>query len=268
MKIWSRVFSLILLCVFIGYLALAPRDKPIFVMEAPEGITQVATIDALLAGVYDGEMTLDALGRYGDFGIGTFDRLDGEMVLLHGVFYQVRGDGKVYRPSLQTKTPFASVMVWPKETVTTTVDAPLDYEALCRKIDALAPNANIPVAVRLTGKFFGVRTRSVPAQEKPYRPLAEVTKAQPEFELGDITGDVVGFRLPPYTRGINVPGYHLHFLSDDKTRGGHLLALRMDSGTITVALAYRFQMILPRHADFADADLARDRSVELEKVEK
>lgn len=239
------------------------------VVAQPEGITQVATIDSLLAGVYDGEMTLAELRRHGDFGIGTFERLDGEMVLADGVFYQVCGDGKVYRPSLQTKTPFASVMAFPKNAETAPVDEPLDYEAICRKIDTLEPNMNVPVAVRLEGKFSGVRTRSVPAQEKPYRPLAEVTKTQPEFDLGDIAGTVIGFRLPAYVRGINVPGYHLHFLSDDKTRGGHLLQLQMESGTIRLAPAHRFQIVLPQNiADFSTADLAKDRSEELEKVEK
>lgn len=239
------------------------------VVAQPEGITQVATIDSLLAGVYDGEMTLAELGRHGDFGIGTFDRLDGEMVLADGVFYQVRGDGKVYRPSLQTKTPFASVMFFPKNTKAVPVGAPLDYEAICRKIDELAPNMNVPVAVRLEGKFSGVRTRSVPAQQKPYRPLAEVTATQPEFDLGNIAGMVVGFRLPAYVRGINVPGYHLHFLSDDFTRGGHILHLSMDTGTIRLAPAHRFQIVLPQNiADFSTADLAKDRSEELERVEK
>lgn len=233
------------------------------------GITQVATIDSLLAGVYDGEMTLEELGRYGNFGIGTFDRLDGEMVLLDGVFYQVKGTGQIVRPKLDTTTPFASVFAFPEDADRLNIDEPLDHEALCKRIDTMAPNMNVPVAVRLDGRFSNVKTRSVPAQEKPYKPLVEVTKNQPEFELGTLEGTVVGFRLPPYVRGVNVPGYHLHFLCTEQTRGGHLLQMRMDSGFIAIAPAHRLQIVLPQRInDFSQADLAKDRSEELEKVEK
>lgn len=237
------------------------------------GITQVATIDSLLAGMYDGEMTLKELRRYGDFGIGTFQSLDGEMLLLDGTFYQVKGDGLVYYPDLETTTPFAAVFPFPKTsaggTIKTSVGSLLNYEELCKKIDKLAPNLNVPIAVRLEGLFSGVRTRSVPAQDKPYKPLAEVTKNQPEFNLGTLEGDVIGYRLPPYIKGLNVPGYHLHFLSLDRKEGGHLLQLNMEKGSIEIAEAHRFQVVLPKRiADFSRIDLSKDRSEELEKVEK
>ena len=85
-------------------------------------------------------------------------------------------------------------------------------------------------AVMIQGEFSYVKTRSVPAQEKPYPPLAEVTKNQPTFEFTDVTGTMVGFRCPPYVTGINVPGYHLHFLTDDRTAGGHLLEFTVAPG--------------------------------------
>lgn len=235
----------------------------------PAGIVQVATIDSLLAGVYDGETSLEELGRYGDFGIGTFQSLDGEMVLLDGIFYQVKGDGRVYRPDPGTTVPFASVFPFPETAIAEELDTPSDFESICRTIDQWAPNRNVPIAVRIHGRFTKVRTRSVPAQEKPYKPLVEVTKNQPEFEFGPVEGDVVGFRLPPYVRGINVPGYHLHFLSRDRKQGGHLLRLEMEKGTLRIAPSHRFQVILPRQvADFSKVDLSEDRSEELEKVEK
>lgn len=232
------------------------------------GITQVATIDSLLAGVYDGATTLERLGQYGDFGIGTFDRLDGEMVLFEGIFYQVKSDGLVYRPKRQTTTPFAAVVPFPSETVEEKIDGPKDFEAIRNRIDQLAPNQNVPVAVLLEGRFSQVRTRSVPAQEKPYKILAEVTKNQPEFDLGEIDGQVIGFRLPPYVAGINVPGYHLHFLDRDRKRGGHLLNFSIESGIVKLADIHRFQIMLPEHDDFSNADLSKDRSEELEQVEK
>ncbi|MGL6196291.1 MAG: acetolactate decarboxylase [Thermoguttaceae bacterium] len=248
---------------------LCNAEEP-FSSEKDKGITQIATIDSLLAGVYDGETTLAELGRLGNFGIGTFDQLDGEMTFIDGVFFQIKSDGKVYKPTLDTKTPFASVV--PAERAKTEkfkLETSLNFEELCKKIDELAPNKNVPVLVLLSGKFSGVKTRSVPAQQKPYRPLAEVTKTQPEFELGTIEGDVVGFRLPEYMKGMNVPGYHIHFLSKDRKSGGHILNLKMDSGLIELAAIHSFQVILPTSVDdFSAADLAKDRSEELKKVEQ
>ncbi len=232
----------------------------------PEGITQFNTIDSLLAGVYDGSETLDSLRRSGDFGIGTFDRLDGEMALIDGVFYQVRADGRVVRPAGTVSTPFASVLFFRPELAREA--SSLDYAGARRLIDGLAPNQNGFVAVMIRGEFKSVHTRSVPAQAKPYRPLAEVTRNQPEFQLKNVRGTVVGFRLPPYVKGINVPGYHLHFIADDASGGGHLLNFELEQGTVELQNVYQLTLLLPRDsAAFAAADLGRDRGAELHQVE-
>ncbi len=229
-------------------------------------ITQVNTIDSLLAGVYDGDMTLGELRRYGDFGIGTFDKLDGEMLFYRGVFHQIKGDGSVAIPGDDMTTPFASVVRFPP--VKRLCATGVTFEQLCRSIDKTARNQNIFVAVAVTGEFTAMHTRSVPAQNKPYRPLAEVTRTQPEFKMENIRGTVVGFRLPDYVKGINVPGYHLHFISEDKQRGGHILGFQLKSGVVEVAEIHNFRMILPGNdAAFAQTDLSKDRSRELREVE-
>ncbi len=263
--------SLLLVVGVLLLLIPRPLPPPLAAEPAPEhAITQIATIDSLLAGVYDAETTLQELARYGNFGIGTFEQLDGEMAVLDGVFYQIKADGGVDRPDLGTRTPFASVVPFGLNATTKlAITTPLDDAALRRMIDEAIPNHNIPVAVRLHGRFSGVRTRSVPPQQKPYLPLVEVMKTQPEFELGTLAGDVVGFRLPEYLRGVNVPGYHLHFLSADRKSGGHLLRLTMDSGTIELDPVHRFRVILPETvAAFDETDFSKDRGEELEKVEK
>jgi len=230
-------------------------------------VTQVATIDSLLAGVYDGSMSLGELKKHGNFGIGTFDRLDGELLLTDGVVYQIRADGKVYLPADSTTTPFSSVCFFQAER-REIVQKPLGFQELFSLIDRMAPNRNLFAAIRIRGDFSAVKTRSVPAQNKPYRPLSEVTKSQPEFELGTVSGTVVGYRLPQYVKGVNVPGYHLHFLSADGRRGGHILNLRLEKGVIEVDELDRFYMILPKQSeDFGKADLGRDRSKELKQVE-
>ncbi len=239
------------------------------VVERPQdlGLVQVATIDSLLAGVYDGVMSFGELKQKGNFGIGTVDRLDGEMLMLWGDVYQVRSDGRVYLPPDDVTTPFASVLFF-RPTLRMGVKGPLNYLTLSEFMDDLVPQKNIPVAVHIRGKFASMKTRSVPAQEPPYPPLVEVTRNQPEFELGKVEGDVVGFRLPDYLKGINVPGYHLHFLSADRTAGGHILAMELEEGEIQVELVHDFHLILPVDSvGFAEVDLSLDRSEELRQVE-
>ena len=230
-------------------------------------VYQVSTIDALLAGTYDGDARLADLRRHGDFGIGTYDRLDGEMILLDGEFHQVKADGKVYSPDLRGETPFAAVCAFRAEK---TFAVPLDsdmagVEAL---IDREAPNPNLFCAIRIEGFFKAMRTRSVPPQQRPFPPLKEIAAAQPTFDMEYVEGTVLGFRCPPFVAGVNVPGYHLHFLSKDRSRGGHVLAFEMVTGTAQVDVLDRLAMQLPATEDFAAANLARDRQQELKSVEK
>ena len=234
----------------------------------PDTLTQISTINALLAGAYDGQMSCSELLENGDFGIGTFDRLDGEMVVCDGTVYQVRSDGKVYTPALNTTTPFAAVTHFKPE-IRIAVQAGTDFAGIEKLIDQAAPQENLFCAIRLEGTFRKMKTRSVPAQEKPYPALAEVAKHQPVFEYEAIEGTVIGFRCPEYVEGINVPGYHLHFLSKDKTCGGHILAFETEAVSGAMDLNNCFLMILPEDPDaLAGIELAADRSAELEAVEK
>lgn len=234
----------------------------------PDTVSQVSTINALLAGVYDGDKDLKYLKRHGDFGIGTFDALDGEMVFWQGEFYQVRADGKVYRPEMTAGTPFAAV-AWFKPDRTLILKSGDDYSAAVKQLDRCCLNKNLFYAVALEGRFSYMKTRSVPKQHKPYPPLVKVTANQPVFEMKNIEGVVLGFRCPPYVKGINVPGWHLHFLSKDRTRGGHVLDFKVDKAVGSLDEMFRFYMTLPHdNAGFSQVDLGRDRSAELKAAEK
>lgn len=255
----KRIFPIVLLC---AALCFGCHRAPLNM------VTQVSTIDALLAGSFDGQMTCRRLLGHGDFGIGTFDRLDGEMIVMDGAVYQVRGDGSVRRPDLSVTTPFACALRFQADKEWD-VSSLGDGESLQASIDKAAPDLNRPCALRIHGRFAAVKTRSVPPQNKPYPPLAEVTKSQPTFSAANIEGTLIGFRLPAYLKGVNVPGYHLHFLSDDRRFGGHVLEVSLQEGRAQVDACNRLLLILPEHnADFARLDLAKDRSQELNKAEK
>jgi acetolactate decarboxylase len=230
-------------------------------------LTQISTIDALMTGVYDGETTLSDLKGKGDFGVGTFNALNGEMILLDGEFYRVTATGAVEVPGPDTKTPFAAVTFFEPDRKAS-LERGLDLREVTAKIDRMLPTPNIFYAVKITGNFQMVRTRSVPSQQKPYMPLTEVVKTQPVFELKKVQGTIVGFRCPPYAKGINVPGYHLHFLTSDRKAGGHVLDFRIEQALLEIDDTGEFMLILPTDKAFYGADLTPDREKELGKVEK
>ncbi|MFZ4778870.1 MAG: acetolactate decarboxylase [Terrimicrobiaceae bacterium] len=232
-------------------------------------VTQFSTIDALMAGVYDGDFSCAQVARSGNLGLGTFDKLDGEMVVLDGRVYQVKSDGKVYRPTGALHTPFAAVTRFRKNQESRTGNI-LTLAELQKVLDRLCPSQNGIYAIRIDGEFPAVKTRSVTAQKKPYRELVEVTKEQSVFALGPVKGTLVGFRFPAYFKGLNVPGYHLHFLANDRRSGGHVLDLTMAAGaTVETSHCTRFDMFLPGSVGaFSRANLTRDRSEEVKKVER
>jgi acetolactate decarboxylase len=192
--------------------------------------------------------------------------MDGEMVIVDGTIYQVRADGKVYAPDPDNRTPFATVCHFrPDETWT--LSGPINLEALEKLIDEKASNQNVFCAIRVEGSFSYMKTHALRMQSKPYRPTAEVVKACAQFEMKDVSGTIVGFRAPPYLKGINDPGYHLHFLTDDKTQGGHILAFVMDRGTCAIDICSNHFVILPEDgAALAGIDLSKDLVKEFEEA--
>ncbi|MCX5842976.1 MAG: acetolactate decarboxylase [Deltaproteobacteria bacterium] len=230
-------------------------------------IFQYSSMNALLEGVYDSDVTLGELTVHGDFGIGTFDGLDGEMIALDGVFYQIWADGKAYRATDLMKTPFAVVTFF-RGVNALYPNASLDVHGLTKYLDEMIPTQNIFYALRVDGSFQRVKTRSVRKQQKPYPRLVDALKNQPEFELRNVRGTLVGFRCPAYADGINVPGYHFHFITEDRKAGGHVLELQTDTVTARMEGVHEFHMVLPHNKSFYHSDLTKGKKAELEKVEK
>lgn len=230
-------------------------------------IYQVSTIDALLAGVYDGEVTFGDLMRHGDFGIGTFDALGGEMVAVDGRAYDVRFDGRVVPVAPARRTPFAAVMFFDRERKTPALSV-TNLAQFAALLDTHLTATNQPCAVRIDGVFDYVRTRSIPTQRRPYPPLAEAARSQAVFEFRHVRGTLVGFRCPSWMKGLNVTGYHLHFLTADRSAGGHVLDIAFSDLPVWLDPCHRLTVELPRAGDFGAVNLNKDRGRELEQVEK
>ena len=230
-------------------------------------VFQTSTINALLEGVYEGNVTYKDLKKHGDFGIGTFNGLDGEMIGLEGKFYQIKDDGMAYSVPDTMKTPFAVVTFFkPNEALF--LDNTMDCNQLEKHLDTILPTKNIIYAFKIEGDFKYIKTRSVPKQSKPYPPLIESVKDQPTFEVYNVKGTIAGFWFPDYMEGINVPGYHFHLITKDKKAGGHLLECELQNVRIEIDYISELFMALPENSEFYNADLTKKKTGELEKVEK
>ena len=232
-----------------------------------ERVSQFSTINALMAGCYQGQFKCADLTRMGNFGIGTFDKLDGEMVLLDGTVYQVKSDGSVCPVSKNLLTPFAVVTSFSSD-YQIKLKGNYNFLELQKQIDSRLTGRNIFYAIRIDSRFEYVRTRSVPAQQKPYPKLTEVVKDQPVFETTDTSGILVGFKCPDYIFPLNVPGYHLHFISAKRNFGGHLLECRARDPVIKIDYIRQFELMLPPGGDFDSTDLRISDQNSLNKAEK
>jgi len=207
-------------------------------------ITQVGTFHDLSAGAFDGRMPCRRLGSYGNFGLGTFHALDGEMIVSDGKIYQAKSDGKVYLPNGSMPVPFAELVSFAPR-VKLMFKGGENYAALEDQIDRAVPDRDIFCAIRVRGRFSKMKLRSVPPQVKPYPRLVEATNRQPVFQFDGVSGTMVGFRSPLYAGEITVPGYHFHFISDDGNSGGHVLEFAIESAAAEIEECDRFLLITP-----------------------
>jgi acetolactate decarboxylase len=228
---------------------------------------QISTIDALMQGAYEGVQPVSEVKRHGDFGIGTFHALDGEMIVLDGTFYHAKADGRVYPAQESATTPLATVTYFGRDFSDTT-DRPMNFSEFSSIMPAGLPTKNMIYAVRIDSTFPLMKVRAIPEQKKPYPTLADAAKNQSVFTYNDAKGTVVGFYTPLFVKGLNVVGFHLHFISDDRMTGGHILDLTVpENSRIDYDTTETFTMALPTRGDFTGIDFSGDLSKELEKIE-
>ncbi len=230
-------------------------------------VYQTSTMGALLDGVYDGDVTIRELLQHGNFGLGTFNGLDGEMLVLEGVCYQLRGDGSAQVADADQRTPFA-VVTWFDADRSFEVTEPIDRAGLKARIDESLPSTNLIVAVRVTGEFSVIRTRTVTEQHRPYPPFTEATQDQQEVTFRDTTGTLAGFRMPEYEQGVSVAGYHSHFVDAERHHGGHALDYLLTRGRVDISVRSDLHLSLPRTPEFLAAELHKtDMDAQIRRTE-
>ncbi len=236
------------LLIFIGLIVASLAGLNLFLItpmlqEDQDTLYQVSTIQNLSAGGYEGSLTLGQLENQGDFGIGTFNRLDGEMIVLNNTVYQVKSNGTIINPSEYEKIPF--VMLTYFDAYNTTNVNNSNGSDLENSLNKSFPQNNIFYAIKIEGNFSYIKARSVPEQNPPYKNLTEVIKNQTVFEFKNINGTIVGFWCPDNLGGINNPGFHFHFISQNKTEGGHILEFAVSNATMQLDDTPKFYMNIP-----------------------
>ena len=234
-----------------------------------EVIYQVSMLQGLTFGDYNGSVPVSKLKEMGDTGIGTFDGLNGELIMLDGTVYRAAHDGSIEVVPDEETIPFANVTFFDADEVTTQENIQ-NVNSLKDILDNMVreTGSNRFYMVRVEGTFRTMNVRSELPQEEPYEPLAKVLETdQTFFDYQDIKGTVVGLYCPDYMSSLNAAGWHFHFISEDKSAGGHVLDLSADTAEIRMDRTDGFSMIVPDNEMFNQFDLTVDQSDDIKKVE-
>jgi alpha-acetolactate decarboxylase len=223
-------------------------------------VFQYSIISALMDGVASHGTPIARILEHGDHGLGTFRNMVGEMIVLDGDVYQMKADGSVVHinseEAEETVTPFATVTRFQATTeIKATVTGKAGLEAL---LTGLFPKArNHFLIARMDGVFKKVTVRTAGGQTTPREGMVDVCARQTTHTFENVKGTIVGFRCPGYVMGVNVAGDHFHFISEDRQRGGHILAFDTDGDVdIGAAQMSKFHLELPTEdAEFNDATL-------------
>ncbi len=227
---------------------------------------QVSTSGALVKGVFKGCTKVFDLKNHGDFGLGTFEDLDGELVMLDGHCYQAGAGGIAQEAEEDWSVPFATVTRFSSDRNLNLNDID-SFENLAARLDQERLSENIFSGIRLEGVFDRIDLRAA-CKALPGEDLVAATRHQSEFTFEDVEGTLVGFWTPGYAKTLNVPGYHLHFLSTDRRKGGHVLNLQARNLTASLHFETDIHMAIPETEAFLKADLQDDPSKDLDIAEK
>ena len=233
-------------------------------MTNADTLYQVALLQSLTQGYYDGIISVGELKQHGDTGIATFEGVNGEMIVLDGVVYQAVADGSIVFPPDEETVPFFET----DETLhlSDIADMAALQEAMNGVVNVLG--ANCFYMVRIDGTFAALKVRSEYKQEKPYRALdVALAEDQTEFDYEDARGTLVGLYCPPYMSSLNTAGWHFHFINEERTRGGHVLQVSVKDAEAAFDLTNGFEMTLSREDEFQKMDLAKDVDEAIHRAE-
>ena len=256
-----KTFVFLVICIHINPFSTSAQEPCLY---------QYSTFSALAGGLYDSPKTTAEVSASGNFGIGTFNALDGELILLNSKVYKAKADST---NGLQTElvkaieySPFFETVQFKTDTLLT-LNQSLNLSLLDSILNSIVPSANIIYAIKVTANFNKLRCRSVSKQTKPYKKLVNAVKDQRIWDFSNISATLIGIYMPEYMKDINVPGYHWHALSASNSKGGHLLDFQCLSATIEICYIHNYKLQLPSHAEFNKMQLKSSKP-ETDYIEK
>ena len=259
-----------LVCAMVSLSSFGPAVLAESAPNDTETLYQVALLQSLAQGHFDGIITVEELKAHGDTGIGTFEGVNGEMIVLDGVVYQAIHDGTIQTPPDTETIPFSNVTFFDPDIRIQLTDV-ADMAALQEQLNQVVREngANLFYMVKITGEFASIKVRSEYKQEKPYRELDVALAAdQVECDFENIRGTMVGLYCPSFMGGLNSIGWHFHFITEDLTRGGHVLQVSIGSAEAALDSTPAFSLALPEtDADFQSMDLSRNMDEAIHRAE-
>ena len=233
-----------------------------------ETINQVALLQSLALGHFDGSISVKDLKKIGDTGIGTFDGLDGEMIFLDGVVYRANQNCKINVVEDSVTIPFSNVTFFEKD-FSLNLQNISGKNALENELNELVKThgENSFYMIKITGNFNEILVRSEKGSQKPYPTLVKALETQKEITQKNINGTIVGLYCPAFMSSLNSVGWHFHFVSADKKFGGHVLEMKIKNATADFDKTDNFSMILPENKDFQNLNLGKDLSEDIRKAE-
>ena len=223
------------------------------ISPADHAVVQISTIAAVLDRQYDGDATIGELLAAGDLGVGTLNGLDGELIIVDGEAWQAPAEGPVRRVGDDEMTPFAVVTRFTTDE-TVEIEAPLEHAELIALMEQHAPPKSGCDAVRIDGTFPALHLRTVDAQTKPYPPFEQIIADQTEWHYENLRGTLVGFRFPHAADSVEMAGHHLHFISDDRSKAGHVLECAAGPATLRIETVGEMRLELPPGIELPDPD--------------
>ena len=233
---------------------------------------QVSTLQALMLGYIKGVISVKELLKHGDTGLGTFEDLDGEMIVIDGHCYRASSNGQMYEPDLDYGIPFAvatklkGVRSWDWDEINgiDTLTAMLN-----NKIEAHF-GLNSMHIVRIDGDFDFIDARSeLPSRKAQHVSLKELLNTtQYSFRFEKISGSVICLYFPDYMDGLNLPGWHLHFISKDRSMGGHVFDLKINSCRVKLDKIARIELQLPTEPGFDTYELKSASAQDAKNIEQ
>lgn len=247
----SLAVLLIIGTVFTGCSTAQDSGKLLFI---------TGTYGALSRGNYDGDMNVAQLKQHGDFAMGNFSGLDGEMLVMDGTCYRIGAEGKLTKADDTWTIPNATATFFkPEKTISLSKAG--SYQAMQANISSQLPTANIFYAMKVTGKFDWIKARTLTRINKPYpaTPYSTITANEPTFEFKNVNSTLLFVVVPIYAGELAYPGYHAHFINSDGKYGGHVIDCSIVSGQAEIASLPNFTVNLPQSAVFYQADFSKPK---------